>query len=707
MINMNHKQAIFAVIAMAITALIVTVGFWNLASNQEEDDDRLKVTATFYPLAYFSEQIGGEKVKVDSLVPYNTEIHAWQPSTSDLLAADKADVLVYNGAGVDIWFEDDILPSLNTSGKTVVETTEGVSLIETSHDEEQTTRFFLFDNDNGVTKVYDLDSDGHSALHTTLTDVACDVLPPFSGYFDHPPLLETSQGYWYIFSPRQDEVVVVNTGVHGDHFHDAEVLTRIDSSKPVHPAVSPDMKYVAFSEDSSKETLVIEVSAPAKNYHYGNGGTQSDSHATVAFDDDNRLYSGDMKSDQGSNLLVIDPADGSTLRSGDAGKSPHGAVYSPITKKVYFNTADGIHISGDSSDEGNFSYQHTGFRLVRSWMAEDGRSLVSYVRNLAMGIEYDSVVVYDVITKSLVREIDVNISAPDLANYGYANSEFVPSKNLVLLGDPESGKVHIVNISSSAKEEIQIGGKFPQSLRVTVDNLQQDAWVATKDGNVSRICLEDLEVETVYHLENGPGVNFVIAAVAPETGEHYGLEHEDEHDHGLYDPHTWVSPFLAKQQAENIYEAFVNADPDNEQYYTERWNTLKARFDQLDADFTSELAGKNKLDIFVTHSAFGYLAERYEFHQHGVIGISADEQPSISTIETLVEKMEEHSIYVVYTDPVYSDDYAQTLKGTLESETGKTVQILKLYLMLGPQDGMDYIEQLEANLDNLKIGLGV
>jgi zinc transport system substrate-binding protein len=535
--------------------------------------------------------------------------------------------------------------------------------------------------------------------------VACDALPPFSGYFDTPPLLETSQGYWYIFTPRQDEVVVVNTGVHGDHFHDAEVLTRMDSSKPIHPAVSPDMKYVAFSEDSSKQTLVIEVSAPAKNYHYGNGGTQRDSHATVAFDDDNRLYSGDMKSAQGSNLLVIDPATGSTLRSGDAGKSPHGAVYSPVTKKVYFNTADGIHISGKDSDEGNFSYQHTGFRLVRSWMGDDGRSLVSYVRNLATGIEYDSVVVYDITTKNLVREIDVNVTAPDLSKYGYANSEFAASKGLVLLGDPQTGKVHIIDITTGEKTVLQMEGPSPQSLRVTIDNHGDDAWVATKDGTVSRICLEDLEVETVYHLENAPGVNFVIAAVSPETGEHHDHEHEDDHEHGIYDPHTWVSPFLAKQQAKNIYEAFVKADPDNEPYYTQRWNALKARFDKLDDSLMTGLANKKKSDIFVTHSAFGYLAERYGFHQHGVIGISADEQPSVSAIQTMVEEMEEHGIYVIYTDPIYSEDYAQTLKGTLEAETGKTVQILKLYLILDPQDGRDYFEQQESNLDNLKIGL--
>jgi zinc transport system substrate-binding protein len=88
-----------------------------------------------------------------------------------------------------------------------------------------------------------------------------------------------------------------------------------------------------------------------------------------------------------------------------------------------------------------------------------------------------------------------------------------------------------------------------------------------------------------------------------------------------------------------------------------------------------------------------------------VIGLSADEQPSASTIATLVSTMIEHETFAVYVDPIYSDSYAQTLKSTLESETGQNVQILTLYLMSGNIDNMDYFEQLEKNLEHLQIGL--
>jgi len=183
-------------------------------------------------------------------------------------------------------------------------------------------------------------------------------------------------------------------------------------------------------------------------------------------------------------------------------------------------------------------------------------------------------------------------------------------------------------------------------------------------------------------------------------------DHEpNESDNTLYDSHTWISPFIARQQAESIFNALMTKDPQHQEYYTRRWDQLEQRFLSIDDAFKKELTTKQKDTIIVTHAAFGYLADRYGFKQYGVIGLSADEQPSASTIAAIVNKMIELEVYVVYIDPVYSDIYAQTLKNTIESKTNQRVQIRRLYLMSGIINGMDYFQQLERNLQNLKIGL--
>ncbi len=181
---------------------------------------------------------------------------------------------------------------------------------------------------------------------------------------------------------------------------------------------------------------------------------------------------------------------------------------------------------------------------------------------------------------------------------------------------------------------------------------------------------------------------------------------EEEHHHdGEYDPHTWISPYMAGLQAEQIFDALVAYDPGHADYYTARWETLKIRLDAIDLRYQQELANKTRSDVIVSHEAFGYLSERYGFEQHGVVGMSAEQQPSIEQIRSLVDMMVDKNITVLYVDPAYSDAYIVRLNDELERQTGREVMILELYLGLGPVDGKDYLEQMESNLESLKAGL--
>lgn len=177
-------------------------------------------------------------------------------------------------------------------------------------------------------------------------------------------------------------------------------------------------------------------------------------------------------------------------------------------------------------------------------------------------------------------------------------------------------------------------------------------------------------------------------------------------DEGGTDPHTWLSPKRAMVQARNVYDALCEADPEGEAYFTGRFNALNDTLAALDLQYRS-LDNSTVSGVIISHSALGYVAYDYNFTQYGVIGLSADEEPSAAAIANLVEIMENESIYTVYVDPVYKRDYAQILKQELESQTGHDVAVLDMFLTLGPYEELDYLEQLSQNLANLKIGLGV
>jgi zinc transport system substrate-binding protein len=265
----------------------------------------------------------------------------------------------------------------------------------------------------------------------------------------------------------------------------------------------------------------------------------------------------------------------------------------------------------------------------------------------------------------------------------------------------------------------QIGGDHVVVTQLVPNNTEIHTWqpsashiVATADADIivyngggADHWMEDDIIPALSANDNRIVVETTNGLPLIANQEHEEETGEEKHDHGAYDPHTWVSPYMAKLQAEKIYSALVQADPENSGYYTQRWQNLESKLAELDTEYSQRLSEKSYTSIFVSHEAYGYLAERYGFEQHGVIGLSADEQPSTTTIAVLVEEMLEHESYTVYVDPVYSTEYAQTIKTEVEAKTGHTVAVLNLYLMLGPNNGMDYLAQMQANLESLEAGL--
>ena len=176
-------------------------------------------------------------------------------------------------------------------------------------------------------------------------------------------------------------------------------------------------------------------------------------------------------------------------------------------------------------------------------------------------------------------------------------------------------------------------------------------------------------------------------------------------EHGLYDPHTWVSPRMAILQATKIYQALLEADPENAEDYTENWHKLKIKLENIEYEYNLKLTNLKKRVIFTTHEAFGYVARDYNLTQYSIIGLSADQQPSTQKLAEIIETMFKEDADVFYLEPGYSDMYAQVIKEELIQKSGKEIKILKLYHMNGDVDGFDYLEQMKRNLIYLNLGL--
>ncbi|NEQ49890.1 MAG: metal ABC transporter substrate-binding protein [Leptolyngbya sp. SIO3F4] len=67
--------------------------------------DQKVVLTTFTILADMAQNVAGDKLRVESITRIGAEIHGYEPIPRDLLKAQKADLILYNGMNLERWFE--------------------------------------------------------------------------------------------------------------------------------------------------------------------------------------------------------------------------------------------------------------------------------------------------------------------------------------------------------------------------------------------------------------------------------------------------------------------------------------------------------------------------------------------------------------------------------------------------------------------------
>ncbi len=77
----------------------------------------LKVLAVETFLADMAQNVAGDRLKVDSLIPIGVEPHGFQPTPRDVVKIAESQVLIVNGAELETWLEDVLA---NAGGKRVV-----------------------------------------------------------------------------------------------------------------------------------------------------------------------------------------------------------------------------------------------------------------------------------------------------------------------------------------------------------------------------------------------------------------------------------------------------------------------------------------------------------------------------------------------------------------------------------------------------------
>lgn len=171
-----------------------------------------------------------------------------------------------------------------------------------------------------------------------------------------------------------------------------------------------------------------------------------------------------------------------------------------------------------------------------------------------------------------------------------------------------------------------------------------------------------------------------------------------------YDPHVWLNPLNAKAEMENIKNAFVEADPDNKDYYEQNYETYTEKFDQLDKEYKDGLADTKSKDLITSHEAFGYLCQAYGLNQVGIEGLSPDSEPDASRMNEIIKFAKENNVKTIFFEELVSPKVSETIADEIGAKTA----------VLNPLEGLtddeisageDYFSVMESNLKTIEDAL--
>lgn len=191
-----------------------------------------------------------------------------------------------------------------------------------------------------------------------------------------------------------------------------------------------------------------------------------------------------------------------------------------------------------------------------------------------------------------------------------------------------------------------------------------------------------------------------------EHDDHDDLGDADDHDgddHGAYDPHFWVDPHCAEEQAKAVYEALLNLLPEDEDALKANYEALEEKFEALQdkADQLDDGPGKA---FVVTHGGFRYLSERYDLEQLA-LNVADHSEPPPRELAIIIERAKELGLKTVLFDSSDSSKQAEVIAEAISGEI-VPIQTFEYVSEEARTDGRDYFDRMTDMLETLQAALG-
>ncbi|MFY1672593.1 metal ABC transporter substrate-binding protein [Plantactinospora sp. WMMB334] len=187
-----------------------------------------------------------------------------------------------------------------------------------------------------------------------------------------------------------------------------------------------------------------------------------------------------------------------------------------------------------------------------------------------------------------------------------------------------------------------------------------------------------------------------------EPGGEPGAGEEHAGETAGKDPHVWLDPTRLAGIADKLAERLGAVDPDRAADYTARAAALRTELEALDSEYAEGLKTCERRELVTSHTAFAYLAERYQLEQIGISGLSPEDEPAPQRLAEVAAEAREHRTTTIFFETLVSPKVAETIA----REVGAKTAVLDPIEGLQPGSTGDYFSVMRSNLQTLKTALG-
>lgn len=92
--------------------------------------EKFKAVTTFTVIADMARNVAGELAIVESITKAGAEIHGYQPTPRDIIRAQNADLILWNGLDLELWFEQFFRNLKDIPSATLTDGIEPMSIVE-------------------------------------------------------------------------------------------------------------------------------------------------------------------------------------------------------------------------------------------------------------------------------------------------------------------------------------------------------------------------------------------------------------------------------------------------------------------------------------------------------------------------------------------------------------------------------------------------